>query len=238
MQTQLKAYDNKKSVLNLLLALLILVFSFAFKRLDTWQRKACYKYKSQLLEFKKSGQNINIGDFIAYYSENFKVPFLLSDSCVLTWGLDYKNEHLDRAEIILSQYNGERTSPRRDILGKDFKEIARSFVHRITWYERKNFDFAKGEKRFAKIGLWSQQWQEAHDNVIFDFDAHRLYLRPDKGFAFKCSLKDGRTRILNATSNLPLIYNIKFEKWYLRQEKDSEEIDFDSVIKIRINNDK
>lgn len=234
MKDLLNEYRISNSVLCFLGAFLLAGFAFAFSNFETMQQQACSRYRAQLKEYAQNHEiQVHVGDFLRDYTLKFTKPFFYSEDCVVTWGLIHDNSEFDRSNVVSAHYGKEYKHYSKDILGRDYKEIAASFIKRIELFYSKHLTYATGPKRFELLGLWAKQWKFSHDNVFFDFNEHLLYLKPERGFSFKAKDINGRWRILSSSSGWHFIYNLKKDKWYIKSQKAIDEVRFDTFKKIR-----
>lgn len=231
MDYYIKDYSIKKSMLMFVVAIILLFFSFCFKSYETYVSALCKKYQARFRVYlKETRENKHIGDFMRSDRFSNKVHEICTRDCILAWALK-KDKTLDRTRFVTAKYGAKENIEIQDILGANYIEIAESFVLRIKKYYQDNQNYASGEKRYKYLGLSENQWLKSHYGVNFDFNGAYLYLRPATGFVFKVNDMNMRLRILTPESNWPLINNVETGKWYLRYDKETEEVLFDTLQK-------
>ena len=99
MNSYLKQYSINKSLIEIIIAIMITLFSFFFNNISELLHKSCLTYRVQFLDYLKSKEIKHIGIFLQDYNNSYVKPFLCFNDCTLSWGLKHDSFAIDYEKV-------------------------------------------------------------------------------------------------------------------------------------------
>jgi hypothetical protein len=115
-------------------------------------------------------------------------------------------------------------------LGNSFGEISEGMIELMRqFYEEHGYwPRSWGDYVYTDLGLDPDEWQQAHDGIIYRPAGDRLMIEPADGYTFYVTDVEGNRRELSHRLNWNLVYDMQSGTWHYHSQ-DGAQLDISTL---------